>query len=242
MRAIRIYQPGQYTIGDTLELSHEAGQHVGVVLRMQPAEQLILFCGDNREFTANITAVHKKRVEVTIIQVNHVNRESPRAIHLAQAMSKGDRMEMVVQKSVELGVASITPLFTDRCVIKLDEERLEKKRMQWEGIAIAACEQSGRNQLPIIHRPISLIDYLKTDRPELNIVLNPKIAKNWRDIEFGSSEIGLVIGPEGGLSKDEMELLLAHNFSSLYLGPRVLRTETAALVALSLLQAVCGDL
>lgn len=242
MRNVRIYQSGNYAVGDTLELSHEAGQHVGVVLRMREGDTITLFCGDNREFEAKLVSVHKNRVSVALLASHVVNCESPRAIHLAQAISKGDRMETVVQKAVELGVASITPVITSRCVVKLDNERMQKKCGQWQSVAIAACEQSGRNVVPIIHPVLSLAEYLKTSLPAMKFVLYPNAGKSWRDYEFVSTDMGLLIGPEGGLSSEEISLLFKHHFVPLGLGPRVLRTETAALVALSVLQAVCGDL
>ena len=127
MREVRIYQQGTYKPGESFELSAEAGQHVGVVLRMQVGEQITLFAGDNREYTAILTAVHRKKVAIRILAEREINRESPRAIHLAQAMAKGERMELVIQKAVELGVASINPLITARSVIKLDKERQDKK-------------------------------------------------------------------------------------------------------------------
>ena len=242
MRDIRIYQPGNYGTGETIELSEEAGRHVGVVLRMQPGDKLCLFRGDNREFDAVISSAQKKKVAVTLLADATVNRESSRVIHLAQAISKGDRMETVVQKAVELGVASITPLITQHCALKLDRERMEKKRLQWQAIAIGACEQSGRNTVPAVHPVLSFHNYLQKNTTPLNFVLYPEAQKSWRDYAFNEQEIGLIIGPEGGLSAAEIELLFKHNFMPLSLGPRVLRTETAAIVALSVLQAVCGDL
>jgi len=242
VRTVRIYQPGSYTTGQTIELSPTAGQHVGVVLRMQPGEQLTLFAGDNREFSAIISDVHKKKVSVTITAEQEVNRESCRAIHLAQAISKGDRMELVIQKAVELGVTSITPLFTARCVVKLDAERLAKKQLQWQAIAIAACEQSGRNSIPIIHEACSLEVYLQQCQAALRLVLHPNTAKSWRDFVFDRGEIAVLIGPEGGLSDDEVARAQTMHFQPWCLGPRILRTETAAVTALSVLQAVGGDL
>jgi 16S rRNA (uracil1498-N3)-methyltransferase len=242
VREIRIYQPGDYRAGETIELTEEAGQHVGVVLRLQPGAKLTLFRGDNHEFEAVISSVHKKHVFVTLLTSTAVNRESSRVIHLAQAISKGDRMETVVQKAVELGVASITPLITQHCALKLDEARMEKKRLQWQAIAIAACEQSGRNTVPAVNPVLSLVHYLQKKPAALNFVLYPEAKKSWRDYGFNEQEIGLIIGPEGGLSPDEIQLLFTHHFLPLSLGPRVLRTETAAIVALSVLQAVCGDL
>lgn len=242
VREIRIYQPGNYQSGQTLELSPEAGQHVAVVLRMQPGEQLTLFCGDNREFDVVIETVKKKQVIVRVEAVTEKSRESSLTIHLAQAISKGERMELVMQKSVELGVASITPLITERCVVKLDKERLEKKLRQWQSIVVAACEQSGRNKIPLVHSPVHLEDYIKTAGAPLKFILHPEVNASWRDYAIGSGDIELIIGPEGGLSDNEITLAFQQGFSPLSLGPRVLRTETAAITALSVLQAVGGDL
>lgn len=242
MRTIRIYQPGSYQVGDTVELSASAGQHVGVVLRMQTGDSLTLFCGDNREFPAIITATHKKKVLVYISSVHEANRESPCKIQLAQAISKGDRMEWVIQKAVELGVASIIPLFTAHCVVRLDEERLAKKQAQWQAIAIAACEQSGRNQLPIIHPACSLDVYINQCQASSKLILQPNSAQSWRDYQHSNGDIALLIGPEGGLSDEEVQYALSKQFQAWCLGPRVLRTETAAIAALSVLQAIAGDL
>ena len=242
MKTVRIYQAGPYEKGQTLALSDTAGQHVGVVLRMQVGEHITLFCGDNREFFATITATHKKKVSVMINAVCELSRESPRAIHLAQAISKGDRMEWVIQKAVELGVASITPLFTTHCVVRLDAERLNKKQAQWQAIAMAACEQSGRNQLPMIHQALSLETYLEQCHAKIKLVLHPNTAKSWRDYSFTEGDIALLIGPEGGLSDDEVSQAVATQFQSLCIGPRILRTETAAIAAISVLQAISGDL
>jgi 16S rRNA (uracil1498-N3)-methyltransferase len=242
VREVRIYQAGKYKVGQLIELSAEAGRHVSVVLRMQPGHHLTLFSGNNQEFSAEIITINKKKVSVKILTCQELSRESPCSIHLAQAISKGDRMEMVVQKAVELGVASITPLMTERCVVKLDKARLEKKCAQWQAIAIAACEQSGRNKIPFIHPIISLKQYLEGSLPSIKFVLAPNGEKTLRDFGENRAEVGLLIGPEGGLSIDELNTLITHQFAPLNLGPRILRTETAAIVALSVLQAMYGDL
>ena len=242
MRTIRIYQPGDYAIGSSVELSANASQHVAIVLRMQPEESLTLFCGNNREFSATITSIHKKKVVVHINNAVEINRESPRALHLAQAISKGERMEFVIQKAVELGVASITPLLTAHCVVRLDTERQAKKLAQWQSIAIAACEQCGRNQLPIVHQICTVDTYLQQCQAPTKLVLQPNTSKSWRDYTFTSGDIALLIGPEGGLSEEEIQLATGKQFSPLSLGPRILRTETAALATLSILQAMTGDL
>ncbi|MFI4918327.1 MAG: 16S rRNA (uracil(1498)-N(3))-methyltransferase [Legionellales bacterium] len=241
MRTIRIYQPGDYAAGQQVLLSPEASQHVAVVLRMQPGEQLTLFCGDLREFAAVIETVNKKQVLVAIHAVSQVNKESPLSIQLAQVISKGDRMELVMQKAVELGVTSIVPLISDHCVVRLDPERMQKKVQQWQAIAIAACEQSGRTVVPMVHPTVTLEHYVHTVQAQLKLVLHPQGANTWRDYDL-QSDIALLIGPEGGLNNKEIDLALAYGFHTLSLGPRVLRTETAAITALSVLQAVAGDL
>ncbi|KTC94593.1 16S rRNA (uracil(1498)-N(3))-methyltransferase [Legionella erythra] len=243
MREVRIYQPGYYLAGQEITLSEEAGQHVGVVLRMQPGEALTLFSGDNREFKAEITSVHKKRVTVALNSVHAVNRESPLRLHLAQGISKGDKMEWVVQKAVELGVASIQPVLTERCAVKLDGPRLEKKQAQWQAIAVAACEQCGRNQIPLVHPPVSLHDMLEKKNGFPAFILQPGALhryQTYKDLKMG--EAMLLIGPEGGLSPSESADAQQAGFLPLSLGPRILRTETAAIAAISVLQAVFGDL
>lgn len=242
MKEVRIYQAGEYSSGQSVELSAEAGQHVAVVLRMQEGDMLTLFNGANYEFQSTITVVKKKRVLVTINTVQELSRESPLSIHLGQAISKGDRMEWVMQKSVELGVARITPLITERCVVKLDHERMLKKLHQWQAIVIAACEQCGRNTVPIVQAPMPLGSFLQSVQAQLKLILHTQGTKNWRDYVQTQVEMALLIGPEGGFSDAEVTLAFNHNFFPLSLGPRILRTETAAISALSVLQAVSGDL
>ena len=242
MRQIRIYQPGSYEKNDILELGSDAAMHVGVVLRMQVGEALTLFRGDNREFSATITQAHKKKVSVEINNVQTVNRESPCLIHLAQGISKGDRMEFVVQKAVELGVASITPLITARCAVRLDADRLAKKQLQWQAIAVAACEQSGRNWVPTIHPAYSLEQYFQISGVRTKFILHPTAESLQRESDSSLKEIALIIGPEGGLSEDEVLFAQTNNAKALSLGPRILRTETAALCAISVIQSVYGDL
>lgn len=242
MREIRIYQPGNYQPGQPLELSPAAGQHVAIVLRMQVGDPITLFSGDNREFLATISTVKKKQVTVTIESEQSVNKESPLQIHLGQAISKGDRMELVMQKAVELGVSSITPLLTERCAVKLDKERLAKKLQQWQAIAIAACEQSGRNTVPVVHEADTFEHYVKEITARSKFIIHPVGDKTWRDYSMQGDDLALIIGPEGGLSDAEVAFAIAHEFLPLSLGPRILRTETAAITALSVLQAVYGDL
>ena len=242
MRSIRIFQEGPFELGQLIELSPEAGQHVGVVLRMQPDETLTLFCSDNREFEARITDVRKKKVSVSITAIEYVNRESPRQIHLAQAISKGDRMEWVIQKAVELGVTRITPIITAHCAVRLDEARLAKKQQQWQAIAVSACEQCGRNVVPVIHPTLQFDAFIQHCASPLKFILHPTAAMSWQEISTSEGEVTLLVGPEGGLSQEEIKRAQYQQFNALVLGPRILRTETAAIAALSVLQAKLGDL
>ncbi len=242
MRSIRIYQTGLYQPGETVQLSDEASQHVAVVLRMQPGHQITLFRGDNYEFPASILTIHKRHVIVQINTAIIVNRESSQTIHLAQAISKGDRMEWVIQKAVELGVTSITPLITKRCVVRIDMDRMKKKQNQWQAMVISACEQSGRNVIPTVHAACSLDSYLTTCHAVLKYVLHPHTKNSWHDIKSMTGDIALIVGPEGGLTEEEIARTCDLHFHPLTLGPRILRTETAAIAALTILQTMYGDL
>lgn len=242
MRTIRIYQAGNYGVPDIIDLSESAGQHVGTVLRMQAGEKLVLFSGDNREWDAEIVTARKKKVSVRIVAERLVNRESPRIIRLAQAISKGEKMEWLVQKAVELGVCEINPLITQYGAYKLDEHRLAKKHQQWQAIAVAACEQCGRNQVPVVTYPMTLDQFLHLEPSSNAYVLEPHTGKSWREYDVPVGDLTLMIGPEGGFSPEELKTILSVNFLPVKLGPRILRTETAAICALSVVQAMWGDL
>jgi 16S rRNA (uracil1498-N3)-methyltransferase len=242
MRTIRIYQPGDYQIGQTILLSEAAAQHVGLVLRLPVGTPLIIFRGDNQEYQGVITHIHKKQIQIKIESSTLVNRESFRKIHLAQSLAKGDKMEWIIQKAVELGVASITPLLSERSVIRLDAARLEKKQHQWQAIAISACEQSGRNHIPHIHPVCSLADFLEHCTAQYKWLLSPEATQSWPTLTTDSAEIAVLIGPEGGFSPQELTLSHHYHVSHLRLGPRILRTETAAITAIGMLQMLYGDL
>jgi 16S rRNA (uracil1498-N3)-methyltransferase len=245
VKPLRIYHANLFgqvpEIGTPFLLTPEASLHVAVVLRRKIGDPLTLFAGDNREFDAVIHRIEKKSVEVIIEAIRPVNRESPCEIHLAQAISKGDRMDFVLQKATELGVHRIYPLFTARSVVKLDESRAVKKQAQWAAIAVSACEQSGRNQLPGVEPLNSLNHFLQECNTSYKLILDPLAKTHWRDAVFDDGAITVLIGPEGGLTSEEISLAQQKGFTAVSLGPRILRTETAAIVILSLLQAVSGD-
>jgi len=241
MRTIRIYQPGDITPTQPLALCEDAAHHVGKVLRMQSGDLLQLFNGDGQNYAAEITEVGKKQLWVRVLSVSDNPVESNLYIHLGQGISRGDRMDFAIQKAVELGVSAITPLFTERCGVKLDGERLEKKREQWQKMVIAACEQSGRSVVPPVHPPISLDKWLAQADDCLKLTLDP-----WTDASIKgltpTNRLRLVIGPEGGFTDTEVQSTNQAGFQAVRLGPRVLRTETAALTAIAALQLQLGDL
>lgn len=223
------------------DLPDEAANHVGRVLRMQVGASLKLFNGDGFDYAATITEVTKKAVRVAISGKQDNPVESPLRIHLGQGISRGDRMDFAIQKAVELGVTEITPLFTERCGVKLDAERLAKRTEQWQKIAISACEQSGRSVVPTVHTAVSLQQWLASPTKALRLTLDPRAAATIKTLT-PASDIQLVIGPEGGFTDTEVSQTAAAGFTGITLGPRILRTETAALTAISALQLQFGDL
>ena len=235
----RIYQVGHWQSQQLVELTSEAASHIGRVLRMREGEPLILFNGDGQEYACQIEHVDKRRVIVKVLNCQPIDRESPLKMHLYQALSKGERMDMVMQKAVELGVHEITPMLTAHSVVRLDSARLEKKLMQWQKIIISACEQCGRNILPRLNPVMDFAEALDSKLP-LKLILSPHGGERLA-IPLESASVALYIGPEGGFNDKEISLAQQKSVKSWLLGPRILRTETAALSAVSLLQYAGGD-
>lgn len=239
----RVYQDVPLAVESPVKLNEEASHHLARVLRAAVGDEVVIFNGAGGEYQAVITRIDKKSVEVMIKSFADVQRESPIQIHLAQGIARGEKMDFIVQKAVELGVAEITPLITERCNVRLDQERSEKRLQHWRSVAISACEQSGRTQPPVIHAPRSLQDWLKNTRKEIGFVLSPHVTeKLFNQASNPFKQIAILIGPEGGLSDQEVALANAAQFLPLNLGPRVLRTETASLAALTILQSQFGDM
>lgn len=243
MRIPRIYHSASLQEVKRCFLDDDAANHVVRVLRMQAGEQLELFDGSNHIYQAVISQAEKKSVEVEILSHELADRESPLKIHLGQVISRGERMEFTIQKSVELGVNTITPLWSERCGVKLDGERLDKKIQQWQKIAIAACEQCGRNIVPEIRPMMKLADWCAEQDGMLKLNLHPRACYSIKSLpQIPEQGVRLLIGSEGGLSPQEIALTEQQGFTDILLGKRVLRTETAALVAISALQVCFGDL
>lgn len=243
MRIPRIYHPESLEYQTQCQLSEDAANHVGRVLRMVEGEQLELFDGSNHIYPAIITESNKKSVKVNILGRELSNKESNLKIHLGQVISRGERMEFTIQKSVELGVNVITPLWSERCGVKLDGERMDKKIQQWQKIVIAACEQCGRNVVPEIRPLMKLQDWCAEDDGALKLNLHPRAQHSIKTLPMIPKDgVRLLIGSEGGLSEQEIVQTQQNGFTEILLGKRVLRTETASLAAISALQIYFGDL
>lgn len=237
MSRTRIYQATSLSPRTIIRLSENAGHHLARVLRMKIGDEITVFDGTGGEYEALITSINKKGVDVELSQFIAREAESEIEIELAQGIAKGDKMDFIVQKSVELGVKKITPLLTERCNVRLDKNREEKRMQHWQSVIISACEQCGRNRLPTIADASTLASWLETVQADHRFVLSPhepgKLPKS--KIEARSS-VSLLIGPEGGLSEAEVMLAKKHGFAPLNLGPRVLRTETATIAAIAAIE------
>jgi 16S rRNA (uracil1498-N3)-methyltransferase len=243
MSISRIYQSTLLNLDAILRLDDKASHHLARVLRAKQGDRVTLFNGQGGEYIAVITLIDKKGVQVRILSFAPVEVESSIHIHLAQGIARGEKMDLVVQKAVELGVTHIIPLVTERCNVRLAQEREEKRLQHWQAVIVSACEQSGRNRLPRIEAPNALREWLTTVKADYRFVLSPhaKQALSTTSIPAQASVV-LLIGPEGGLSEAEVELAESYQFIPMRLGPRVLRTETATIAAITALQWQYGDL
>ena len=238
----RVYVDLDMTEGATLTLGEAVYHHLVVVLRRIRGDAIVLFNGRGGEYPATIEKVGKRELQARIGPFRDVNRESPLPITLVQAVSKGERMDYTIQKAVELGVTAIQPVLTDHVVVRLDAERWARKQEHWQGIAIAAAEQCGRTRIPRVAPVMDLNDWMPKAPPDafrliLSLTVTPTAVHR-----APGQPIVLLVGPEGGWSEIERKLADLAGFAGLALGPRVLRTETAGIVALSVLQSQWGDL
>ncbi|MEP1553725.1 16S rRNA (uracil(1498)-N(3))-methyltransferase [Paraglaciecola sp.] len=242
MRIIRIYHPHQLSVESQIILTDDATNHVSNVLRAREGQAVVLFNGDGNEYSAHLAQVNKRKVVVNVDSKLSLSIESPLDIHLAQGISRGDRMEWVIQKAVELGIKEMTPLITERCGVKLNQERWVKKHEQWLKVVIGACEQSGRNVLPKLNPPTLFSDWVTMSTNQLRLTLHPRAEQAFRHISMPPAGVRLLIGPEGGFTDQEIYQTEQNGFQTVQLGPRVLRTETAAVASIAALQAIHGDL
>lgn len=244
MREIRLYVPMPLASGAEVTLPPAAARHATGVLRLRAGAGLWLFDGDGGEYRAELTRVTRGEVRARVLEHRPVERESPLALTLVQGVSRGDRMDLTIQKSVELGVACIQPLLCERSVVRLDAERAAKRGVHWQAVAAGACEQSGRDRVPVVAPPLAFDDWLTSAPADgLRLTLSPAAGATLASLPPPAAPaVTLVVGPEGGLAPVESTALAAAGFQPLRLGPRVLRTETAALAAITALQLRFGDL
>lgn len=241
MREPRFFDAELKTDDSQLTLSDWVCRHAIQVLRLKTDDTLRLFNGQGLEVRVRLTEVSKREASGEVLETLPPLDESPLSITLLQGISRGERMDFAIQKAVELGVTRIVPVHTARCNVQLKGERADKRLRHWHGVMVAACEQSGRAHLPELTE-IQTLEAAVSERDETTrLVLDPTASQQFHDIPDTDS-VALLIGPEGGLSDDEIQFATANQFVGLGLGPRILRTETAALVALTLVQARWGDL
>ena len=243
MRAIRIHVDLPLAAGTELALPAQAAEHVARVLRLGVGDVVTVFNGDGGNYEATIRAAGKGGVTLVVSSRLDAANESPLALTLAQAIVRGEKMDWIVQKATEMGVVRVIPLLTERTQVHLDPVRARKRLAHWQAVAVSASEQSGRARLPEITPPLTLRDWLARWPADagLRLALSPQAQVRTRDLRFASPCGTLVVGPEGGLGDCDLGELRAAGFTSLSLGPRILRTETAGLAALAALQAVHGD-
>jgi 16S rRNA (uracil1498-N3)-methyltransferase len=240
----RLYVPAPLGPGTDVRLNEERSHYAGRVLRLRVGDELVLFNGDGDEFIAIVREVSKSAVTLSVGHRRKHGVESPLKINLVQGISRGDRMDTVVQKATELGVAHITPVRTARSVVRLDGDKSEKRAAHWTRVAQSACEQCGRNIVPLVDAPRPFSRWI--ERPAQDdsrrVVLHPGTGALLSGLSQPTPRVELLIGPEGGLSTAEMEQAMAAGFTRCSLGPRILRTETAAIAAIAILQSRYGDL
>ena len=243
MRLTRVHVPGPLEAGGPCALRGEPAHHVVRVLRLGVGARIDVFDGQGAEYVGRIEAVRKGEVMLALGARREGSAESPLRLTLAQGVSRGERMDWVVQKAVELGAAHIVPVLTERSVVRLDAGQGHNKQSHWQRIAVAACEQSGRSRVPQVAVPVALMTLLDAlPAGDLRVLPSPEGSVGLAALPAAAAGVLVLIGPEGGLAETERRAALAHGFQPVRFGPRVLRTETAAVVALTLLQERFGDL
>lgn len=236
----RIYHPHPLKESGTFSLGPKASQHCLRVLRLKSGDHVTLFCGDGHSYNGTLLD-SKKEATVHIHSKSALSVESPVHIHLGQGLARHDRMDWIIQKAVECGVQEITPLIMTKSIVKFKEDRLEHKLDHWQQIVIAACEQSGRNTLPLLHEPVAFQNWVSQSNEATKILFQPGAKQSVKDIQSTTKSIQVLLGPESGLHDREIQAAHQHHFVDCHLGPRVLRTETATVAALTMIQAFFGD-
>ncbi len=247
MRINRFYVDQPLRPGAIIELGEQTSRHIQQVLRLRIDQHCVVFNGDGNDYQAKLLSLRKRGVEVEIISAALIDNESRLAIRLIQGVARGEKMDFILQKATELGVQTIMPVISDRTEVKLDSERAEKRLAHWRAVIASACEQSGRARLPTIESPDSLANNIAslTDQA-LKVALDPEAQLSIASLsdalaKQSNPSVCVAIGPEGGFSQRDLDMLKTGGFVFIRLGPRILRTETAGLAAISALQTLYGD-
>ena len=243
MSAPRFHCAALFVAGVRATLPDDVFHHALRVRRLRVGDEIVLFAGDGAEARAKLVAVTRAAADIAVLDVRQVDRESPLAITLIQGISSGDRMDYTLQKAVELGVSAIVPVFVERSIVRLSGERADKRVAHWREVVVSACEQCGRNRIPEVSPATSFAEAIPRVAAEVDLryVLSVERGARLRTLPVPRSAIALLAGPEGGLTPGEERAAKAAGYAPLSLGPRVLRTETAAVAALAAMQALWGD-
>jgi len=244
MPRTRLHIASDFGVNSTLHLDADQARYLNRVLRLRVGDTLLVFDGLGSEYSASITSLGKSAATLLVTEESVTTTESELKVHLVQGVSRGERMDFVVQKASELGVKRITPVLTEFGVVKLDATRAEKRREHWQKVAASACEQCGRVRLPLIDAPLPLKHWFgsKPEHVDAELILKPGATTPLTGIEVPQTKVCVLIGPEGGFSDGELEDAVIAGFRPVSLGPRILRTETAAVATLAILQSLWGDL
>ncbi|MDB6164282.1 MAG: rRNA ((1498)-N(3))-methyltransferase, partial [Xanthomonadaceae bacterium] len=242
MRLTRVHVPTELAVGATLALPETAATHLLRVLRLQPNDRCVLFNGDGCDYAARIVTAGKRDATVEILSAHALTNESPLQITLLQSLARGEKMDWILQKATELGVQAFVPVNSERSEVRLGDDRVDKRLAHWRGVVIAACEQSGRAWVPTVVAPQSMSDALDALTTTVRCLLDPEATQAIAEFALPQSRCVLAVGPEGGWSPRDRMMLHAAGFIGLRLGPRILRTETAGIAAIAVLQSRHGDL
>lgn len=242
MRLTRVFVDAPLAPGARIALPEHAGAHLVRVLRLREGEACVLFNGDGHDYDARLLAANKRGVEAEVRAARAIDNESPQRIVLLQGIARGEKMDLILQKATELGVSRIAPVVTERTEVRLDAERGAKRLEHWRRVVASACEQCGRARLPVVEAPVELAVFAEAaaQADGRRYALDPDAVDGFGDVD-ASRPVTVAIGPEGGFGDRDLAVLRAAGFVGVRLGPRVLRTETAGLAALAVLQSVAGD-
>ncbi len=243
MRTHRIHTAERLETGREVRLAGRSGQYLSRVLRVATGQRVVLFNGDGHDYIAEVERPGRKELILSIISRKTAATESGLNITVVQAISRGERMDQTLQKCTELGVTAFQPMFTERVEVRLRADRIAGRIEHWQAVVVSACEQSGRAVVPRVHRPVSLFDWMDQDDDKSRVALVPGAESRLASLELDHRrQLALAVGPEGGFSDAELGLMQARGILAAGLGPRILRTETAAPAAVAVLQARFGDL